>query len=295
FLAGSLEVVAEWRGTIFEAPQTETSTFVPQAVDDIAAWLTSQLAARAGVAVSEIDVNQSFARYGIDSLAAIEMAHEVETHLGICVSIVSFLESTSILQFASALHKESGSRSSVVDEIPVTTHHRDTEDTELAQRNPVAIKDYALSYGQRSLWFLYNMEPSSAAYNIASAVRIRSGLDVRALRAALQSLIARHASLRTTFTSQQGEPIQRVHDFMEVCFTEEDAALWDEGVLNERLDEAANRPFDLEHGPLLRVSVFKKSETESILLLAVHHIVTDFWSLAILVQELGVLYRAETA
>src|SRR6185295_1989820 len=108
FLAGSLEVVAEWRGTIFEAPQTETSTFVPQAVDDIAAWLTSQLAARAGVAVSEIDVNQSFARYGVDSLAAIEMAHEVETRLGICVSIVSFLESTSILQFASELEQQLG-------------------------------------------------------------------------------------------------------------------------------------------------------------------------------------------
>src|SRR6185295_5917103 len=60
FLAGSLEVVAEWRGTIFEAPQTETSTSVSQTVGDIAAWLTSRLAARAGVAVSEIDVNQSF-------------------------------------------------------------------------------------------------------------------------------------------------------------------------------------------------------------------------------------------
>src|SRR6185369_17482069 len=141
----------------------------------------------------------------------------------------------------------------------------------------------------------HNLEPSSAAYNLASAVRIRSALDVRALRAAFQSLMDRHASLRTTFTAQQGEPIQRVHDFMEICFTEENAAGWDEDVLDEHLVEAANRPFDLEHGPLLRVGLFKKSETESILLLAVHHIVTDFWSLAILVQELGVLYRAETA
>src|SRR6185369_10621583 len=111
FLAGSLEVVAEWRGAKRETSQTEISTTEPQTVDDIAAWLTAHLAARAGVAISEIDVSQSFARYGVDSLAAIEMAHEVETRLGVCVSIVSFLESTSILQFATALHKESGSRS----------------------------------------------------------------------------------------------------------------------------------------------------------------------------------------
>jgi acyl carrier protein len=157
FLAGSLDVVAEWRGAILdtksETPQLGSSNSAPQTVDDIAAWLTSHLAARVGVAISEIDVNQSFARCGVDSLAAIEMAHEVETRLGICVSIVSFLESTSILQFASELEQQ-------------LTRNPGALSVSESKAEPVATKDYALSYGQRSLWFLHNMESSSAAYNI---------------------------------------------------------------------------------------------------------------------------------
>src|SRR5205085_11763583 len=88
-------------------------------------------------------------------------------------------------------------------------------------------------------------------------------------------------------------PIKRVHEPFELRFRQEDARHWSEAQLDERLTEEADRPFDLERGPLLRVHLFTRSSDEHILLLAAHHIIVDFWSLALLMHELGLLYRAE--
>jgi len=126
-------------------------------------------------------------------------------------------------------------------------------------------------------------------------VRIRSELDLSAFRRAFQTLVERHAALRTTFTAVQGKPVQHVHDQAEVCFREIDAARWSETNIDEELLAEAHRPFDLEHGPLLRIFVFRRSLREHVVLLTVHHIVTDFWSLAVLVRELGILYAAYLA
>src|SRR5256714_12567403 len=153
--------------------------------------------------------------------------------------------------------------------------------------------EYPLSYGQRGLWFLHNLAPESAAYNIARAVRVRAALDVAALRRALSALVERHATLRTTFAASRGRPVQRGHERFELGFRQEDARHWSEPQLDERLTEEADRPFDLERGPLLRVNLFTRSSDEHVLLLAAHHIIVDFWSLALLMHELGLLYRAE--
>ncbi|HEY0079201.1 MAG TPA: amino acid adenylation domain-containing protein [Pyrinomonadaceae bacterium] len=284
FLAGELSVIGEWRGAKGETEREATR--VDEAVgfentEDVAAWLASLLASKLGIEAASIDVRQSFNRYGLDSLAAIELAHSVEARLGVDVSVISFLESSSIAQLASEIARQLCD----IDAQPLAKIKSDERE---------ATADQSLSYGQRALWFLHQLEPASAAYNIASAVRILSPLDVRALRASLQTLVDRHASLRTTFEARQGEPVRRVHELMEVSFQAEDAAQWSEAELSGRLVEEANRPFDLEQGPLLRVSLFRRSEQESVLLLAMHHIITDFWSLVVLAEELGVLYRAAT-
>src|SRR6185369_17762201 len=88
--------------------------------------------------------------------------------------------------------------------------------------------DQPLSHGQQALWFLHQVAPESAAYNISGAVRIRSELDLSAFRRAFHTLVERHAALRTTFTAMQGKPVQHVHDQAEVCFREIDAARWSE-------------------------------------------------------------------
>src|SRR4051794_4194044 len=115
---------------------------------------------------------------------------------------------------------------------------------------------YPLSHGQRGLWFLYQMDRDSLAYNICYPSRIRSPLDLDAFRRAMQRLLGRHPCLRSTFEERDGELLQRVHDDMPLPLEVIDASAWGEDVLRGRLDAEAHRPFDLENGPLLRLQLF---------------------------------------
>ena len=152
---------------------------------------------------------------------------------------------------------------------------------------------HPLSYNQQGIWFLYQLAPETSVYNVNFAARISADIDVPAMRRAFQTLIDRHPALRTTFPVHFGKPIQRIHEAQKVHFQEVEGSTWSPEELKIRLLEEAYCPFDLERGPLLRVTLFTRSAREHILLLVVHHIVIDFWSLAILLDELGVLYLAE--
>ncbi|MUH00714.1 amino acid adenylation domain-containing protein, partial [Scytonema sp. UIC 10036] len=160
---------------------------------------------------------------------------------------------------------------------------------------------YPLSHGQQALWFLYQLAPESTAYNTTYAARLVTNLDVPALKQATQALIERHPVLRTTFTSIDGEPVQTVHQNQQVCFSIQEAFNWSQDEVNNWLSEVSDRPFDLEHGPILRFRVLIHDTTdgtlatkEHILLISAHHIVVDFWSLEIIVSELRLLYQAIT-
>ena len=154
---------------------------------------------------------------------------------------------------------------------------------------------YPLSYNQQGIWFLHQLAPESTVYNVNFAARIASDVNIPALRCALQALIDRHPSLRTTFPARSGKAVQQIHQHQEVTFNEVNGSIWSEDGLKAWLLDEAYRPFDLERGPLLRVSLIMRSANEHVLLLVVHHIVIDFWSLAILLNELGVLYSTESA
>lgn len=154
---------------------------------------------------------------------------------------------------------------------------------------------HPLSYNQQGIWFLYQLAPESSVYTVNFAAHLNAELDVPALRRAFQTLIDRHPALRTTFPVHSGKPIQRVHEAQKVHFQEVEGSTWSPEELKTRLLEEAYCPFDLERGPLLRVTLFTRLAREHVLLLVVHHIVIDFWSLAILLDELGVLYPAEQA
>ena len=154
---------------------------------------------------------------------------------------------------------------------------------------------HPLSDNQQGIWFLCQFAPESSVYNVSFAGRIRSHLDIPALRRAFQALVDRHPSLRTTIAVQAGKPIQRIHEGQSVHFEETDASTWSEEVLKARFVRETQRPFDLERGPLMRVDLLTRSAEEHILLLIIHHIVVDFWSLTVMLNELGALYTAETA
>lgn len=163
----------------------------------------------------------------------------------------------------------------------------------LQKRIDESFSEYPLSHGQRALWFLQQFAPGSTAYHVNFAARIGAGLDVAALRRAFQTLVDRHASLRTTFAIRDGKPVQRVHRHMKVHFIETDATGWSSAVLNERLVEEGHRRFDFEKGPLLRVYLFACGNGEHTLLINLHHVVFDAMSMVVLLDELRVLYPAE--
>jgi amino acid adenylation domain-containing protein len=154
---------------------------------------------------------------------------------------------------------------------------------------------HPLSDNQQGIWFLCQFAPESSIYNVSFAARIRFDLDIPAFRRAFQALVDRHPSLRTTIAVHSGKPVQQIHEHQPVHFEEIDASAWRWDELQTRLVEETQRRFDLERGPVMRVSLFTRSAQEHILVLVIHHIVVDFWSLAVILNELGVLYPAEKA
>jgi amino acid adenylation domain-containing protein len=244
-------------------------------------YLRGQLARVLRVNMSSVDSQQPLSTLGIDSLMSIELKNDIETHLGVNLSFTIFLEGASLAQLVAQIDSQLTAPSFAPAAILSPAQGASAE--------------WPLSFGQQALWFLHELAPESTAYHIAAAVRLRTAVDVAALRRAFQALVDRHPSLRTTFTAPHGEPLQRVHEHMEICFDAEDSSSWSEAALHSRLTENAHRPFNLEQGPLLRVNLFTQSAQDHILLIVAHHIVVDFWSLSVLVNELGMLYSAEKA
>src|SRR5262249_4749167 len=154
-------------------------------------------------------------RYGLDSLAAIEIAHAIETYLGVSVSMADFLADKSVSVLSAEIADRRGSIATVT-----SKPHRESE--------------YPLSRGQQAIWFIHQMDPQSDAYNIAGAFRITSDLEVERLRHAFQLLVDRHQSLQTTFTEAGGIVRQRVNEKTAVAFVVQDAAEWSDELLSSR-------------------------------------------------------------
>jgi amino acid adenylation domain-containing protein len=260
-----------------EVPETVAGES-PQSAEELERWLVAQLSSRLVVEAGKIDTLQPMARYGLDSLAALELTQTIQTHLGVSLPVTTFLQEISIRELAEELLAEMAAR-------PLQRDARSASADAPAR--------YPLSHGQQALWYLQQLSPNSAAYNIAAAIRVLDVLDVGALRRSFQKLLERHDALRVTIKATPDGPVQEAQPRQEVCFQQVDAEGWSETLLDERLVEESRRAFDPEHGPLLRISLYARAPRESVLLLVVHHIVADFWSLAILTHELGRHYRAE--
>lgn len=157
-------------------------------------------------------------------------------------------------------------------------------------------RDIPLSFGQERLWFLDQLEPNNPCYNVPTAIRLKGHLRVSALTRSLCTLIQRHEALRTVFTTNEDYPVQVI-----APPTQFDLPLVDlqalpaderESKLRTLVSAEAQRPFDLSRGPLIRIILFRLSQTEHTLVLNIHHIVSDGWSFAVLIGELEQLYRA---
>ena len=153
-----------------------------------------------------------------------------------------------------------------------------------------------LSYAQRRLWFLHQLRPSDITYNIPCATRLTGSLNVEAMEKTLSEIIRRHEILRTRFQEVEGKPQQIVDEAGPIHLRLKNLSHLPEDVRESEAvklaESEAGQPFNLSEGPLLRLSLIKISESEHILLLTMHHIISDAWSFGIMVRELQALYCA---
>ncbi|MFO2465905.1 amino acid adenylation domain-containing protein [Pseudomonas sp. 15FMM2] len=154
-----------------------------------------------------------------------------------------------------------------------------------------------LSFAQERQWFLWQLEPDSSAYHIPRALRLQGPLDLQALQASFNQLVARHEPLRTTFCDDQDKVHQVIHPAGEVFIEQTSLALGDDPAMRlarirQAVDEETRRPFDLLEGPLMRVKLISLGEAEHVLVITQHHIVSDGWSMGLMVDELIACYTA---
>ena len=155
--------------------------------------------------------------------------------------------------------------------------------------------DLPLSFVQERLWFLYQLQPESTAYNIVASIRFREALDRTAVERTITEIVRRHESLRTTFLSRGGQPYATIAPpapvavpFVDLRGREDGARA---GEIERLKSDEARHPFDLERGPLMRTSVLQSGDDDWEILIAQHHIVSDRWSLGVLMAEVQTLYR----
>ncbi|RAL23309.1 non-ribosomal peptide synthetase, partial [Thermoflavimicrobium daqui] len=157
---------------------------------------------------------------------------------------------------------------------------------------------FPASFAQRRIWFLEQLQPGTPAYNVCSATLIEGALDVKSLFDSIREVVARHETLRTTFEDDQGSPVQVVWDSIDLPLQVE---MISGNSIKERREiahilakEEQLLPFDLKRGPLFRVRLLKIDQEEHILLLSIHHIISDTWSIGVLHSEIEALYAAYT-
>ncbi|MDB9357581.1 condensation domain-containing protein, partial [Nodularia spumigena CS-587/03] len=157
---------------------------------------------------------------------------------------------------------------------------------------------FPLSFAQKRLWFLDKLQPGLSVYNIPAALRLTGNLDVTRLEQSLQSIVVRHEILRTSFTVINDEPVQNIAANLKLTLPLIDLReLSQQNQESEVIQQAkllTEQPFQLTEAPLLRVALLQLSNTEFVLILVMHHIITDYWSFRVLVRELISLYQSQT-
>jgi amino acid adenylation domain-containing protein len=167
------------------------------------------------------------------------------------------------------------------------------EDAIIPQGNTA---EFPLSFAQQRLWFLEQLTPDSALYNILFALSLKGSLDRNALEQSINEIVRRHDVLRTKFQMRDAQPIQIICESVEISLESVDIhqLLWQEKErrLRALIHELYETPFDLVNGPLVRARLLRLDQFEHILFLTMHHIVSDGWSMRIFTQELAALYEA---
>ena len=252
---------------IYVAPRTQ--------VEEMVAAIWAQV-----LGLEKVGIRDNFFDLGGQSLLATQVISRVREAFQFDVALSSLFKKPTVAGLAECI--EESRKSETVQALPIIPMPRDG--------------DLPLSFAQQRLWFLDQLEPNSSAYNFLSAQRLNGSLDIGALDQSLNEIVRRHEALRTTFSTVGGQPVQKISPSLSLPLTLVDLShLPDserEAEVGELSNEEAQRPFDLAHGPLVRATLLRLNDEDHVLLLTIHHIVSDGWSMGVLFRELSVLYEA---
>jgi len=264
----SAEYVRPESAAEFVAPRNEIETELSAIWSDV-------------LDIGDVGVHDSFFDLGGHSILATRIISRVRSDMGVDISIRAIFEAPTIAEFG--MRVEIARRSNTNgDAVPLRPVERGAQ--------------APLSFAQQRLWLIDRLMPGSTAYNIPFGVRIRGRLDVDVLRECFSEIYRRHETLRTTFTVTAGEPVQVIRTDLipELPLVDLRKLSPEQQVERSRelLREEANRPFDLSVDPKLRTTVLQLSGDEFVILMTMHHIASDAWSMGVLIRETAALYEA---
>ena len=230
---------------------------------------------------SNVSVNDDFFALGGHSLLATKLLSRIAGVFQLEIPLRVLFESSTVRALAAYIERTRRSR------------RRGAQ----ASLRPIdRSEELPLSFSQQRLWFMDQMQPGNPFYNVPAALRLSGSLHVRALEQSLAEIVRRHEVLRSVFPKVEGKPLQAIFGELQPVLSITDLSGLPEV---ERESEALRlaseeicRPFDLSQGPLIRASLLRLGETEHVLTLTMHHIVSDGWSVGIFVRELVTLYDA---
>jgi hypothetical protein len=232
--------------------------------------------------VEAIGIDHNFFELGGHSLKAIRVRSRINKAFGVDFPLTAFFDGPTVAAMAKVLEASGMLSAGASEQIPIAR----------ADRNG----DLPLSYAQERLWFLSQLEPDNPFYNVPAAVRLTGDLDLAALANSFNAIVRRHEMLRTSFQTFDARPAQVIAPEVELSLPVIDIsrtpARFREAELKRIASEEARRPFDLSSCPLIRVALVKLGRREHAALVTMHHIISDAWSMGVLIGELMENYEA---